>query len=143
MELSHTPAATAAVFDDPNLIGSAGLVPALRLAETPTPTPSPQAHPRATDIENTIGGSGLSRAAQGRWLPGATGATLEVRPQERLLDLISIGGAGRGEPRAGTLRPRRRSESLAGVPRLDGQAFEGLSGKGGDELEVLVQVQDG
>ena len=33
MQLSHTPAATSAVFDDPNLIGSAGLVPILRLAE--------------------------------------------------------------------------------------------------------------
>lgn len=33
MQLSHTPAATAVVFDDPNLIGSAGLVPVLRLAE--------------------------------------------------------------------------------------------------------------
>lgn len=33
MKLSHTPAATAVVFDDPNLIGSAGLVPILRLAE--------------------------------------------------------------------------------------------------------------
>ena len=30
MQLSHTPAATSAVFDDPNLIGSAGLVPILR-----------------------------------------------------------------------------------------------------------------
>ena len=34
MQLSHTPAATTAIFDDPNLIGSAGLVPILRLAET-------------------------------------------------------------------------------------------------------------
>jgi hypothetical protein len=34
MQLSHSPAATAAVFDDPNLISSAGLVPILRLAET-------------------------------------------------------------------------------------------------------------
>ncbi|MGA8046778.1 MAG: IS1380 family transposase [Dermatophilaceae bacterium] len=33
MQLSHTPAATSAVFDDPNLIGAAGLVPLLRLAE--------------------------------------------------------------------------------------------------------------
>ena len=33
MKLSHTPAATAVVFDDPNLISSAGLVPILRLAE--------------------------------------------------------------------------------------------------------------
>ena len=33
MQLSHTPMATSAVFDDPNLIGSAGLVPILRLAE--------------------------------------------------------------------------------------------------------------
>ena len=34
MQLSHSAAATAAVFDDPNLISSAGLVPILRLAET-------------------------------------------------------------------------------------------------------------
>jgi len=34
VQLSHTPAATSAVFDDPNLISSAGLVPILRLAET-------------------------------------------------------------------------------------------------------------
>jgi hypothetical protein len=33
VQLSHTPAATEAVFDDPNLIGSAGLVPLLRLAD--------------------------------------------------------------------------------------------------------------
>lgn len=32
MQLSHTPAATSAIFDDPNLVSSAGLVPALRLA---------------------------------------------------------------------------------------------------------------
>src|SRR4051794_34034205 len=31
--LSHTTAATSAVFDDPNLVSSAGLVPALALAE--------------------------------------------------------------------------------------------------------------
>ena len=33
MKLSHTRAATLAVFDDPNLVGSAGLVPVLALAE--------------------------------------------------------------------------------------------------------------
>jgi hypothetical protein len=34
MQLSHTPAATSAVFDDPNLVSSAGLVPMLALAES-------------------------------------------------------------------------------------------------------------
>ena len=34
MKLSHTPRATSAVFDDPNLVSSAGLVPALGLAES-------------------------------------------------------------------------------------------------------------
>lgn len=34
MQLSHTSAATSAVFDDPNLIGAAGLVPIVRLAES-------------------------------------------------------------------------------------------------------------
>ena len=33
MELSHTPAAIGAAFDDPNLIASAGLVPLIALAE--------------------------------------------------------------------------------------------------------------
>jgi Transposase DDE domain group 1 len=33
MQLSHSAAAVSAVFDDPNLVGSAGLVPLLRLAE--------------------------------------------------------------------------------------------------------------
>jgi hypothetical protein len=34
MQLSHTPQATSAVFDDPNLVSSAGLVPVLALART-------------------------------------------------------------------------------------------------------------
>jgi Transposase DDE domain group 1 len=34
MQLSHTPGATAAVFDDPNLVSSAGLVPVLALADS-------------------------------------------------------------------------------------------------------------
>lgn len=34
MQLSHTPKATAATFDDPNLVSSAGLLPALTLATT-------------------------------------------------------------------------------------------------------------
>ena len=33
MRLSHTRAATSAVFDDPNLVSSAGLVPVLALAD--------------------------------------------------------------------------------------------------------------
>ena len=32
MQLSHTPAATSAVFDEPNLVSAAGLVPVLELA---------------------------------------------------------------------------------------------------------------
>src|SRR3954452_16465800 len=34
MQLCHTSAATSAVFDDPNLVSSAGLVPVLALART-------------------------------------------------------------------------------------------------------------
>src|SRR3954452_1494267 len=34
MQLSHTPAARSAVFDDPNLVSSAGLVPLLALGES-------------------------------------------------------------------------------------------------------------
>ena len=33
MQLCHTPAALSAVFDEPNLIASAGLVPAVALAD--------------------------------------------------------------------------------------------------------------
>ena len=32
VQLSHTAKSTSAVFDDPNLVGSAGLVPVMRLA---------------------------------------------------------------------------------------------------------------
>ena len=34
MQLSHSPAATSAVFDEPNLVSAAGLVPVLRLARS-------------------------------------------------------------------------------------------------------------
>ena len=34
MQLCHTPRATSAVFDDPNLVSSAGLVPLLALARS-------------------------------------------------------------------------------------------------------------
>ena len=34
MQLCHTPRATSAVFDDPNLVSSAGLVPVLALARS-------------------------------------------------------------------------------------------------------------
>ena len=34
MQLCHTPQATSAVFDDPNLVSSAGLVPVLALARS-------------------------------------------------------------------------------------------------------------
>ncbi|MFF3129577.1 IS1380 family transposase, partial [Streptomyces sp. NPDC057908] len=33
MQVSHTPAAVSAAFDDPNLVAHAGLVPVMRLAE--------------------------------------------------------------------------------------------------------------
>ncbi|MDN6604712.1 MAG: IS1380 family transposase, partial [Brevibacterium sp.] len=33
MKVSHTPAATSATFDDPNLVSAAGLVPILALAD--------------------------------------------------------------------------------------------------------------
>ena len=33
MQLSHTPAAVSASFDDPNLVSTAGLVPIMRLAD--------------------------------------------------------------------------------------------------------------
>lgn len=32
MQFKHAPAAVSAVFDDPNLVSAAGLVPAMRLA---------------------------------------------------------------------------------------------------------------
>ena len=33
MQVSHTPAAVSASFDDPNLVSTAGLVPIMRLAQ--------------------------------------------------------------------------------------------------------------
>ncbi len=44
MQLSHTPRATSAVFDDPNLVSSAGLVPVLALAASAGLTELAQDH---------------------------------------------------------------------------------------------------
>ena len=35
MQFNHAPAAVSAMFDDPNLVSTAGLVPMLRLAQHP------------------------------------------------------------------------------------------------------------
>ena len=68
MKLSHSAAAVSAVFDDPNLVGSAGLVPLLRLAER----------------------CGLSEAASRLTVPGPVGAN----PAAKITTMVAGMAAG-------------------------------------------------
>ena len=68
MKLSHSAAAVSAVFDDPNLVGSAGLVPLLRLAER----------------------CGLSEAAGCLTVPGPVGAN----PAAKITTIVAGMAAG-------------------------------------------------
>ena len=68
MKLSHTAAATSAVFDDPHLVSSAGLVPLLRLA----------------------GRCRLDEATGALTLPGDTGAN----PAAKITSLVAGMAAG-------------------------------------------------
>jgi hypothetical protein len=64
MQLSHRAEAVSAVFDDPNLVGSAGLVPLLRLAErcglseaaSPLTVPAPVGANPAAKITTMVAG---------------------------------------------------------------------------------------
>lgn len=143
MQLSHTSAALSAVFDEPNLVGSAGLVPALALAEQ----------------------AGLSRLAE-EWLtvPGSTGtagakiATLVggmLAGADSIddLDVLRHGGMGRlfGGVRApSTVGVFLRSFTFGHVRQLDAVAARLLVGLveqvpgllAGSDGQVFLDVDD-
>ena len=143
MQLSHTPAALSVVFDEPNLVASGGLVPALALAER----------------------AGLSRLAE-EWLTvpgsaGTAGAKLTTLVGGMLagadsiddLDVLSHGGMPRlfGGVRApSTIGVFLRSFTFGHVRQLDAVAARLLVGLmeqvpgllAGSDGQVFLDVDD-
>ena len=134
MKLSHTRAATAAAFDDPNLVGSAGLVPVLALADAAGLT--------------TLAGEHLS-------VPGDKGANAGLKVASLVagmvagadsiddMALLRHGGMGRVFARAyapSTLGSFLRAFTFGHVRQLDAVAsrfLAGLAAQGGHAAQVL------
>ena len=99
MQLFHTPAATSAVFDDPNLIGSAGLVPILRLAETADLAALADAHLSVPSDKGAHAGAKVSHveteAAATHALRNGQGADLLL--VDCNLDIAALIAANEGE----------------------------------------------
>jgi DDE family transposase len=145
MKLSHTRAATAAVFDDPNLVSASGLVPVLALADL----------------------AGLSRlAGEHLSVPGDKGANAGLKVASLVagmvagadsiedMALLRHGGMGRVFARAyapSTLGSFLRAFSFGHVRQLDAVALRFLTNLaaqapqvvgGGTSGRVLVDVDD-
>jgi hypothetical protein len=145
VKLSHTPGSTSAVFDDPNLVGSAGLVPVLALAD-------------AAGL-STLAGEHLS-------VPGDKGANAGAKVASLVagmvagadsiddMGLLRHGGMGRVFQQAyapSTLGSFLRAFSFGHVRQLDAVATRFLTNlaahapqvlSGGTSGRVLVDVDD-
>ena len=140
MKLSHTRAATAAVFDDPNLVGSAGLVPVLALADA----------------------AGLSRlAGEHLSVPGDKGANAGLKVASFVagmvagadsiddMALLRHGGMGRVFARAyapSTLGSFLRSFTFGHVRQLDAVAarfLTNLTAQAGQATQVVGEGTGG
>ena len=126
MQLSHTPAATSAVFDDPNLIGSAGLVPILRLAEKAGLAALADAHLSVPGDKGANAGAKVSALVAGM-VAGADSiedmALLRHGGMRRLFDRCYA---------PSTLGSFLRSHTFGHVRQLDGVASRFLIALGAD-----------
>ena len=126
MQLSHTPAATSAVFDDPNLIGSAGLVPVLRLAEKAGLSALADAHLSVPGDKGANAGAKVSALVAGM-----------VAGADSIDDMAILrhGGMGRVFDRCyapSTLGSFLRSHTFGHVRQLDGVASRFLTALAAD-----------
>jgi hypothetical protein len=145
MQLSHTPAARSAVFDDPNLVSSAGLVPLLALAESAGLDWLADRHLRLPTDRGANAGLKVTSLVAGM-VAGAD--SIED------MALLRHGGMGRIFDRAyapSTLGSFLREFSFGHVRQLDAIASRFLArladqapllGAGGQQDHVLVDVDD-
>jgi hypothetical protein len=145
MQLSHTPAARSAVFDDPNLVSSAGLVPLLALAESAGLHTLTQQH-------LTVPGDKGANAG----LKAASLVAGMVAGADSIDDMALLRHGGMGRVFSHTYAPSTlgsflRAFTFGHVRQLDAVASRFLTrladqvpllGTGGDEDHVLVDVDD-
>ena len=96
MQLSHTPAARSAVFDDPNLVSSAGLVPMLALAESADLPTLAQEHLTVPTDKGANAGLKVTSLVAGM-----------VAGADSIDDVALIRHGGMGRVSRGLTRPRR------------------------------------
>jgi len=145
MQLSHTPAARSAVFDDPNLVPSAGLVPLLALAESAGLRTL--AHEHLTVPSDKGANAGLKVASLVAGMVAGADSIDDMA-------LLRHGGMGRVFDRAyapSTLGSFLRAFTFGHGRQLDAVASRFLTrlanhvpllGTGGDGDYVLVDVDD-
>jgi hypothetical protein len=145
MQLSHTAAARSAVFDDPNLVSSAGLVPLLALAD------SAGLHALAQEHLTVPGDKGANAGLKVASLVGGMVAGADSIDD---MALLRHGGMARVFNRAyapSTLGSFLRAFTFGHVRQLDAVASRLLTrlgdqapllGTGGEEDYVLVDVDD-
>ena len=145
MQLSHTPAARSAVFDDPNLVSSAGLVPLRALAESAGLHTLTQQH-------LTVPGDKGANAG----LKAASLVAGMVAGADSIDDMALLRHGGMGRVFSHTYAPSTlgsflRAFTFGHVRQLDAVASRFLTrladqvpllGTGGDEDHVLVDVDD-
>jgi hypothetical protein len=145
MQLSHTPAARSAGFDDPNLVLSAGLVPLLALAESAGLHTLTQQH-------LTVPGDKGANAG----LKAASLVAGMVAGADSIDDMALLRHGGMGRVFSHTYAPSTlgsflRAFTFGHVRQLDAVASRFLTrladqvpllGTGGDEDHVLVDVDD-
>jgi hypothetical protein len=143
MQLSHTSAATSAVFDEPNLVSAAGLVPVLRLAESVGLHELADAQLSVPTDKGANAGAKVAALVAGM-VAGAD--SIDDMP------VLRHGGMRRvftGCYAASTLGSFLRSFSFGHVRQLDAVAARFLAGLAaqtpllaGDRQPVLVDVDD-
>jgi hypothetical protein len=143
MQLCHTPAALSAAFDEPNLIASAGLVPAVALADRIG------LQALADEWVTVPGSSGCAGAKVMSLVAGMLAGADSIED----MDLLRHGGMGKvfSEVRApSTLGSFLRSFTFGHVRQLDAVASRAVIGlaqavpgllAGGDEL-VMLDIDD-
>jgi hypothetical protein len=143
MQLSHTSAALSVAFDEPNLVGSAGLVPALALAEQAGLS-------RLADQWLTVPGSAGTAGAKVSTLVGGMLAGADSIDD---LDLLRHGGMDRlftGVRAPSTIGVFLRSFTFGHVRQLDAVAARFLANLasavpgllGGSDGQVFLDIDD-
>src|SRR4051794_6987019 len=145
MQLCHTSAATSAVFDDPNLVSSAGLVPVLTLARSAELQELAQTHLSVPTDKGANAGLKVTSLVAGM-----------VAGADSIDDMALLRHGGMGRVFAGAYAPStlgsflraftfghvRQADAVASRFLLNLAEHTGLLGGIGDSGTVIVDIDD-